>query len=445
MKIRLPWGETELEVELPADWRVIAEAQPKPFPACPSLAEEFARAMADPVGSAPLATRSLGRKKIVLVVDDLTRPTPAHLFFPYLLRELERAGADRRDLLLLTALGVHRPLSEQELRQKVGREGLQGLRWQNHDAREAEQLALLGETRGGTPVYVNRHLVEANLIVSVGSIEPHVLAGFGGGLKNLVPGCAGTVTIGKNHLQGTATGEIAQIGVDPERNPLRRDLEEAAGLLRKEIFLVNTVLNPQKEIVRVFSGDPLLAHRAGIKLAREIYGVPVPAAADILISDSSPMDTDLRQGAKCIGNLLGAVKKGGTILAFLRCQEGLGDFKLSGRSLPRPVMKALLRVMSRKGTLKFLDYARHDLEVEEKFLAFYSLEIMRRNEVLAYAPTLRPEEIRQLGIFRVLGDPQDLVRQAAARAPKSPTVAIFPRGGVTYPIVGAPAPTGPGT
>jgi nickel-dependent lactate racemase len=435
MKTQLPWGETELGVELPADWRVIAEAQPKGFPPCSSVEGEFQRALAEPVGAAPFHPRDLRGKKIILVVDDLTRPTPAHRIFPFLLRELERAGTDLRDLLLIPALGVHRPMSESEMERKVGREGLQGLRWENHDAHSPGRLARLGVTRAGTEVHINRHLTQADLIISVGSVEPHVLAGFGGGLKNLVPGCAGAATIGQNHLCGASEGKIALIGLDPEANPLRRDLEEAAALLRKEVFLINTVLNPGQEIVRIFAGDPILAHRDGSKLARAIYGVEVPEPADILITDSSPMDTDLRQGTKCIGNLLGAVKEGGTILAFLRCREGVGDFKLSGRSLPHAVMKSLVRIMSRRGILIFLDLFRRDLEIEEKFLAFYALQILRRNEILAYAPSLEPEQVRRLAVLRVIPSPREMIRRAARRAPPRPTVAIFPRGGVTFPIL----------
>jgi hypothetical protein len=401
MKTRLPWGETELELDLPDDWRIIAQAQPKSHAPCASVEQEFHRAVSDP------------------------------------------AGAQRGNLLLITALGVHRPMTETELENKIGREGLRELRWENHNAHDTERLAFLGKTRAGTEVYVNRRLVEADLIIPVGSIEPHLLAGFGGGLKNLVPGCAGAATIGKNHLCGALEGPVTQIGVAPEANPLRRDLEEAALLLReverKEIFLVNTVLNSQQEIVKVVAGEPVGAHRAGIELARAIYGVPIPEPADIIITDSSPMDTDLRQGAKCIGNLLGAVKERGTILAFLRCREGVGAFKLSGprrAGLPRPAMKALVRVLSRRKTLAFLDHFQHDLPAEEKFLAFYGLQMLRRNEILAYAPSLEPEHTRRLGLFEVVSDPQDLVRRAARRAPKRPTVAIFPRGGVTFPLVG---------
>ncbi len=435
MKTRLPWGETEIEIELPADWRVIAEGQPKSTPACGDVAQEFARAISQPSGAVPIRQRNLRGKKVVLVVDDVTRPTPAHLVFPYLLHELDDAGVERKDLLLIPALGVHRPMSESEMEKKVGRESLQRLRWENHDARSTERLAYLGGTGAGTQVHINRRLAEADLIISVGSIEPHVLAGFGGGLKNIVPGCAGAQTIGNNHLCGVTGDQPAQIGTEPEANPLRRDLEEGAGLLRKEIFLVNTVLNPEQQIVQIFAGDPILAHRQGIRLARAIYGVEIPEPADILIADSSPMDTDLRQGTKCIGNLLAAVKEKGTILAFLRCREGLGDFKISGSLLPRPLMKTLVRAMSAEGILAFLNRFARNLEIEEKFLAFYSLQILRRNDVLAYAPALNPDQTRRLALLRVMRSTPELIGRAARLAPPRPTVAIFPRGGVTFPIL----------
>jgi lactate racemase len=435
MNVRLPWRESEIELVLPNDWRVIAEGRPKSFAACDSVEEEFHRAMAEPIGAAPLAGRDLRGKKVILVVDDITRPTPAHLLFPHLLRELERAGAEPESLLLIPALGMHRPMTDSEMERKVGRESLAALRWENHDARDVEGVVWLGTTSAKTEVYINRYLVEAHLIISVGSIEPHVLAGFGGGLKNLVPGCAGVDTIARNHLSGTTGKEAAQIGADPEANPLRRDLEEAAGMLSAEVFLINTVLGARHEIVQIFAGHPKLAHREGIKLARDIFGVRIPAPADVLITDSSPMDTDLRQGAKCIGNTLSAVKERGIILALLGCREGVGDFKMSGRSLPRPILKAFVRRMSREKMLTFLERFRRDLQVEEKFLAFYSLQILRRNEVLAYAPTISPEQVKRLGFFRPVRDAQELIRRAAARAPSHATVAVFPQGGVTYPIL----------
>lgn len=439
MKISLPWRESEIELDLPDDWRVIAEAHPKSAVACDSVEDEFRCAMAAPVGASPLAGRDLRGKRIVLVVDDLTRPTPAHLFFPYLLRELERAGAEPQNFLLLAALGVHRPMSDAEMERKIGRESLARLRWENHDARDVEGVVCLGTTRAKTEVYINRQLVDADLIISIGSIEPHVLAGFGGGLKNLVPGCAGIETIAHNHLCGTTGREPAQIGSDPEANPLRRDLEESASMLRAEIFLVNTVLNPRQQIVRFFAGDARGAHREGIRLAREIYGVEVPEPADVVITDSAPMDADLRQSAKCIGNTLAAVKERGTMLALLACRGGVGDFKLSGSRLPRALLKPLVRTMDREKLVKFLERFRRDLPVEEKFLAFYSLQILRRADVVAYAPSVARAEAKRLGLFQPVEEPAELVRRARRRAPRNATVAVFPQGGVTFPILARPA------
>ncbi len=437
MKVCIPWDESEIELALPDDWRVIAEARPRNFAPCASVAGEYRRALAAPMHASTLAARDLRGKRFVLVMDDLTRPTPAQLLLPLLLADLERTGADLNNARVLVALGVHRPMTESEMARKAGRETLARVRWENHDAYAAQRLAHLGTTSSGTPVFVNRALVEADLIISVSSIEPHVLAGFGGGLKNLVPGCAGAETIARNHLVGTTGREIAQIGVDPDSNPLRRDLEEAAGLLKAEVFLVNTVLNPRQEIVRIFAGDARAAHREGVHLAREIYGVRVPEPADVVITNSAPMDSDLRQGAKCIGNTLAAVKERGTILALLRCREGVGDFKLSGKSLPRPMMRALVRTLSRERLLSFLERFRQDLQVEEKFLAFYSLQILGRNEVFAYAPEVPQKQLRRFPFLRAVREPQELIRRAASLAPRNASVAVFPEGGVTFPVVAA--------
>ncbi len=440
MNVRLPFRDSEIELALPDSWRVIAEGRPKSVAPCASVEDEFVRAMAEPIGSSPLASRDLRGKKIVLVVDDLTRPTPAHLFFALLLNQLERAGANLREVLLIPALGVHRPMTAAEMEAKVGREALAQVRWENHDARDVEGTVCVGATKAKTEVYINRHLVEADLIVSVSSIEPHVLAGFGGGLKNIVPGCAGIETIARNHWWGTTSKEPAQIGAEPDDNPLRRDLEEAAGLLKAEIFILNPVLAPPADskqdegIIKIFAGHAKLAHREGIKLAREIYGLPVPEPADVLITSSAPMTANFRQGVKCIGNTLGAVKELGTILALLDCREGVGDFQVSRRSLPGFILKPLVRRMTRAKLPAFIERFRRDLPVEEKFLAVYGLEILRRNDVFAYAPAITPKQAKRLGFLRTVAEPQELVRRAAAHAPRNATVAIFPQGGVTYPV-----------
>ncbi|HEY4683429.1 MAG TPA: nickel-dependent lactate racemase [Candidatus Acidoferrales bacterium] len=433
-KHKLPWGEAELEITLPSEWRLLGELTPASVPGVPSVEAEAGRALREPWGAAPLASRNLAGKRIVLVVDDISRPTPIHRFLSVVLQDLARAGARPSDLLLVIALGMHRRMTEPELRQKVGAENLAGLRWENHDARRREALEYLGRTAQGTAVFLNRRLVEADLVVSMGVVEPHALAGFGGGLKNIVPGCAGAETIAGAHLCGAAAGHLPMIGSTPEHNPLRRDLEEAARLLGKEIFLVNTVLNPALEIVRIEAGDPILAHRRAVELARRISSVLVPEQADILITNSAPMDMDLRQSLKCVGNTLGAAKPGGTILAFLRCAEGVGAFSLPKRKgLPLPLLKRLVRALGTRRTVRFLERFRKDLGVEEKFLAVYSLQAIQRNDIWAYAPSLTPGEAARAGMFRRFSDPAGMIEQLRRRAPRRPSVILFPRGGVTYP------------
>ncbi len=438
-KHKLPWGEAELEITLPSEWRLLGELTPASVPGVPSVEAEARRALREPSGAAPLASRNLAGKRIVLVVDDISRPTPIHRFLPVVLEDLIQAGARRSEVLLLIALGTHRHMTEPELQQKTGAENLAGLRWENHDARRPEGLKYLGRTAQGTPVFLNRRLVEADLIISLGVVEPHALAGFGGGLKNIIPGCAGAETIAGSHLCGAAAGRLPMIGSAAERNPLRRDLEEGARLLGKEIFLVNTVLNPALEIVRIEAGDPILAHRRAAEVARRIYSVSVEEQADILITNSAPMDIDLRQSLKCVGNTLGAAKPGGTILAFLRCAEGVGAFSLPKRKgLPLPLLKRLVRALGTHRTIRFLERFRKDLGVEEKFLAVYSLEAIQRNDIWAYAPSLTPGEAARAALFRRFADPATMIEQLRRRAPRRPSVILFPRGGVTYPEMPEP-------
>ena len=134
-------------------------------------------------------------------------------------------------------------------------------RWHNHDSNDLKQLEFLGTTARGTPVWLNHLLRQFDLIIPLGAIEPHILLGFSGGYKMLVPGCAGSKTIGHNHLQGTAEREFNYVGIPAENSPMRLDLEEAAAKVGREVFVVNAALTPQAEPVRFFCGDPVQAMR----------------------------------------------------------------------------------------------------------------------------------------------------------------------------------------
>jgi hypothetical protein len=373
---------------------------------------------------------SLVGKKIAIAVDDVSRPTPVRRFFAGVVAHLEACGARREDLRVLLALGVHRPMTEREVEEKLGAGQFDGIPWFNHDARDPRRLARLGVTSRGTRVSLNRQLTEVDLVVCLGAIEPHLLLGFGGGLKMLVPGLAGQETIAQNHMQGVSPDHFNYVG--EVESPMRLDLEEAAGLLGKPIFVVNVVLNERLEPCRFVCGAPVAAHREGARAVREIARCEVRERADVVIVASNPMNADLRQGMKSVGHVQASVKEGGLIVALLDCRFGVGDLKLPARTLPHEALRVLLRVLGKRRVLGFVDRAQKGAGVEERFLAHFSLQSARRNDILVWSPHLPPDIGKRLGVVAQYASPEALLAAARRRAPRDATVHVFPYGGGTY-------------
>lgn len=437
MKLEAPWGkENRIEIELPPGWRLLGEARPGKVDPLPELHEAAARSLDDPRASEPLGGRDLKEKRIVVVVDDLTRPTPVRPLLSAVIAKLEASGARRGDILALIATGVHRPMTEAEVEARLGPENLVGIRWANHDCRDTGGNVSLGTSTRGTPVILDRSLVEADFIVLIGCIEPHLLAGFGGGLKNIVPGAASADTIAANHLVGVDPARPVMVGIDPDDCPIRMDAEECAGRLEAEVFLVNAVLAPGGGIADLFTGDPVRAHREGVALAAEIYGVPVGRQSDVVVCSSHPMDEDLRQGMKGVFNSILAARPGGVVIGLLKCDGGVGDVRIPDRSLPHGVLRTILKVIGRSRILDFVDRVSSGAGIEEKFVANLVLQIVRRNRLLLYGPSLPQDLGRRMGTFELFDDIGALMERAARLAPSKATVNFFPHGGVTYPVIG---------
>lgn len=431
MRASVPWGtDGELEFELPRGWRLSGIVEPS----MPSIAEdvtgELARALAEPTGSPPLSELCRGRRTVAVVVDDISRPTPAHLFIGSLLEDVTRAGIAKEDITLVTGTGTHRAMTTEEMEAKVGRDVAGGFRWINHDCRDAGRLVRLGRTTRGTPVDINRAVAEADVIILVGTIEPHPHAGFGGGYKNVLPGVAGNDTIGRNHLLSATRENYGMVGWEPEDNPMRLDIEEAGEMLRGACFMVNTVLSPDLRVSRIVAGHPVKAHREGVAYSRDLYGVEVESRADVVISSSHPMDHDLRQGVKAVANTFMAAREGGLVIAAMRCQGGAGDMAVP--KLKFPDMPRLVRGMAH-GFIPVVKYAP-GIPVEERFYLYTALRTVLRQRVMIYAPEI-PVEVRRRfpGFCSLVSFQQTL--DDAAKGIREASVLVFPRGGVTYPIV----------
>jgi nickel-dependent lactate racemase len=430
--IELPWGAGKLAVPLPSTWRVLGQLPPKQIDAPADPRAACAAALADPIEAAPLASRDLSKARVVVVTDDHSRPTPVRGFLPAVLDQLTAAGAEQERIEILLANGVHRASTPQEVAEKLGPEPASRLRWRCHNASAPAELAELGSTPRGTRVLLNRTLCEADLIVCVGAIEPHLLLGFGGGLKMLVPGCAGTETIGKNHMQGVDPDHFDFVGADAEHSPMRQDLEQAARLLRKEIFIVNAVMNAEGRPVRFFCGDPVAAHRAGVAFIRDLVELRVSRQADVVLTNSHPMDSDLRQSAKCLGNSLYACRPGGVMMGCVYCEHGLGEMPIPKRTLPYPLLRTLLQVIGKHRVLPLVERIKRGEPVEEIFVGHFGLQMLRRNHLALYSEKLPADTGRKMGLARTYNDLAQMVRWVAARVPRHATVWVFPYGGATY-------------
>ena len=433
-KITVPWGpEKTLALKLPDGWNVMGVFEPNPLPPAADPDAAVREALARPFGMRPLREVARGAGRVVILVDDLSRPTPVHLLMPHVIAELEAAGVSRDKLTLVTTLGTHRAMTQDELAKKAGREWAGAIKWENHDYADPAKNVLLGMTSRGTPVHVNATVASADLVVSLGVIEPHVIAGFGGGYKNLIPGAAGAQTIGATHTLNLTPGTYNMTGRPPEENPMRLDLEEGGRLLKKPFFIVNTILDKSLRVVRVVAGDPVAAHREGIKTSSQMCGVKIPRQADVLITCSYPMDLDLRQGFKALANGIRAVRPGGLLIDLVYAVEGVGHMGM-GKKKP-PLGRSALRLLAPL-LLWGLPRKRSAAQGEEdKFFTYFALQGLRRNDLLLYAPTIPRGFAANVPFAEFSWTLDELWTIARRRMPGRADVLVFPAGGVTYPIL----------
>jgi len=431
--VNLPFENGEIAVPIPEGWEIADTIRPVPHAKLHDEKAALLTALDHPIGTSPLRDKGLATKRIVICVDDISRPTPTGRFFEALLDYLVSHGASPSNMLILFGLGVHRDMTADEARHKLGKADLRGIAWRNHSHTDEAGLSHLGTTSRGTYVSLNRNLVGADLIITVGAIEPHLLLGFGGGNKMIIPGLASSRTIAENHMQGVSPEQYNYVGM--HESPMRLDLEEGVSMLHKEVFIVNAVMNEMLEICAFYAGDPVKAHREGIKFSQSLCERPVERPADVVIAASNPMNADLRQGMKCIGNVQESIRPDGLLIGLLECHHGLGDVTIPHKTLPNSLLRFILKVIGRKHVLGFIDRAGKDEDIEERFLAHFSAQLARRNKIVVHSSKLPADTGKKLGIFVQFTSVKKLMDAARRYAPKHARVLIYPYGGATYPKI----------
>ena len=296
MHVLLAYGRGNIEVELPDERTTVIE--PAHQPELADEREAVLAALDAPIGATPLRKQIDGQKRICIVHTDITRATPNERLIPWLLDYLESAGARREYILLLNGLGTHRPNTRAELKEMLTSEVVAHYRCLNHEPHDDAAHVQLGVTRAGVPALLNRHLVEADIRICVGFIEPHFFAGFSGGPKGIMPAVAALRTVQSNHGAANIADPRATFGVT-DGNPIWEEMRDIA-LRAGPSFLFNVTLNERREITGVFAGDLIAAHRAGCESVRAGAMQRQQRMYDVVITTNAgyPLDMNLYQGVK---------------------------------------------------------------------------------------------------------------------------------------------------
>jgi nickel-dependent lactate racemase len=319
VEIQFGYGHEKQTVSLP-DSQVIAVLKPNSVPLGLTGVDEVNRSLNEPIGTERLSKIAKPGQKVVIITSDITRPVPSYKIIPSILDELGAAGVDDKDITVVFALGSHRPHTEEEKKMLVGQEVYNRVRCIDSDPADCIHL---GVTPLGTPVDIFRPVVEADFRICVGNIEYHYFAGYSGGAKAIMPGVSTRPAIQSNHsrmvLPEAVAGKI-------EGNPVREDIDRVAEFCSID-FIVNVVLDENKEIIHCVSGHFIKAHREGCAFLDKLYKVAIPQKADIVIVSPGgfPKDINMYQAQKALDNSQHAVRDGGIIIWIASCKQGLGE------------------------------------------------------------------------------------------------------------------------
>ncbi|GAW93498.1 nickel-dependent lactate racemase [Calderihabitans maritimus] len=324
MELRLKYGREELAAEIP-DRNVLNTVLPNEGPGVEDPLAAVREALENPIGSPRLGEIVFRKKprKVAIVVNDVTRPTPYEYILPPLLEELHGAGVQEEEVVFVIATGIHRGHTPEENRRIFGTELVERYRFVNHNAEDEDNLTSLGTLSDGSELRINREVAEADMVITTGLIGLHYFAGYSGGRKSILPGVAAKDQITRNHAR--MTDPRATTG-NYEDNPVHWIMVEAARKAGVD-FIVNVVTNSRKEIVAAVAGELEEAWLAGVKICREMSVVEIPGPADVVIAGAGgfPKDINVYQAQKALDNAAPAVRPGGTIILVAQCSEGYGE------------------------------------------------------------------------------------------------------------------------
>ncbi len=423
MHVTLDYGKTGLAVTLPdapmiAPPLAIRDAVPLADPAAALEA-----ALANPVGTPPLSELARGKRTACVVVCDITRPVPNALLLPPILRTLEAAGVPRAGITILIATGLHRPNVGDELVELVGADVAANYACVNHHGQVRDEHDYLGTTAAGVPVWIDHRYTRAELKITTGLIEPHLMAGYSGGRKLVCPGIAGLETVKVWHGPQFLEHPNADAGV-LEGNPVHEENTRVA-LLAGCDFIVNVCIDGKRRVTWLGAGDMIEAWQQGVAFCRGVVRAGVPAAADVVVTSCAgyPLDTTFYQAVKGLTGALPIVKRGGTIVLAASLSEGVGGPEFRGLIADNPDLAAFKR--------RIMD---SDYFVMDQWQLEELCKVVAKCRVKVVTQGLSAETLRQCHV-EPAASVESAVAESLAEYGPGATLAVIPKGPYVLPYV----------
>ena len=402
--------------------QLLYEIAPRKASPLADVSEAVMTVLSHPIGTPPLAELSKGCHDVVIIADDITRPTPQALVLPPLLDALNAAGIPDQHISILIALGTHRRMSEQEIKDRFGPQVTGRAKIFNHAYSDPRFLIRLGATAEGIPITINRRIVDADLVIGCGSIVPHAQVGWGGGAKIVLPGVCGEQTVSAMHVAAARRPDYLRMMGNVD-NPIRAEIEEVAQRAGLR-FILNVVFNADYAPVAVVAGHPVHAHRHGVKIARKIFARRIPARADIVVIEAEPADIDYWQGLKPLTVATFGVKEKGIIILVGEFPEGISpthpELAVYGRRTPTEITQLLSSEMLTDGVCAGA-LIQHAL-------------IKQWAEVYCVSPGLDPAQALQLGL-RKFPNVNSALEAALDIKGQTATVGVIRKGGDVLPVL----------
>ncbi len=386
-EIKLLCGEKTVDLNLPDSVQVLEMEPAEPLP---NPVGAVRHALADPIESLPLKDLASGKKNACVVISDITRPVPNKIILPPILKVLEESGIKRSEITILIATGMHRSNQGEELESMVSKEIMDNYKIVNHYCRKAEVYRKIDEIEGA-PIELNKHYLDADLKILTGLIEPHMYAGYSGGRKAILPGISSYETMKIMHSFKIIDHPKVKNCL-LEGNPFHEyglRVTELAGV----DFILNVVINKQREVTGVFAGHYDHAHLAGCKMVYQHSTAQVDEQVDMVITSGGgyPLDATFYQISKAMIAAKDILKKGGTIVVVCGCREGLGSNEFCG------IMKSVCSPQ------EFVDgYCDPKDFVIDQWCAQIIYQVLdHAGEVYVYSPGLSQAELEKTNIIKI--------------------------------------------